>query len=255
MKKLLGLGFIAVSLIAVVLVSYNSKKQSITLPQAAPLGENENINLVKKVKVGDFSVIYSNFFDGDQVTLLPNFEKKEIARQLYNDNGCKVLVNAGFYSKENTPIGLFVSEHKEIGKFQTNRLFNGILSVNDMETPRITRNVPTDRLRLAVQTGPVLIENAQAQTLNINNDSPARRMVALVNGENKIAFLSVYDEESTFQGPKLADLPKILEDFEKETGIEIADAINLDGGTASALISNDYWVNEVSPIGSFFCIR
>jgi hypothetical protein len=110
-------------------------------------------------------------------------------------------------------------------------------------------------LRLAVQTGPVLIENAQTQSLNINNDSPNRRMVAIVSGENKIAFLSVYDENSAYLGPNLADLPKVLGDFESQTGITIADAINLDGGTASALISSDYSVNELSPIGSFFCIN
>lgn len=253
MKKLLALVLIIVSVLSVIWVANRNLEPALTpsdASQPTPISTN---GIIKKAQIGDFAVSYTDPFAGDQITLLPNFTDSETSRDLFTQNNCQVLVNGGFYSKTNQPIGLFLSEYDQISGYQNNSLFNGIVSVNDFDTPRITRNTPTDRLRLAIQTGPILIENASPRTLSIRNDSPNRRTVAAITGENKIFFLTIYDNDSFFSGPNLEDLPSVLEEFESQTGIEIADAINLDGGTASALQSNEVDINELSPIGSFFC--
>jgi len=191
--------------------------------------------------------------DLDSLKLIPNFEAKSISREVKENNGCKFLVNAGFYTKENSATGLFVTEGKTMFPFRENSLFNGVLSVNDLAVPRITRGVPVDHLKTAIQSGPLLIENASVQKLSLVRDEKARRTVAFVTGENKLYFAAVYSPLSVFEGPLLADLPTLLDLFGKKTNLVAADAINLDGGTASAFLTSEVTLTEVSSVGSFFC--
>jgi hypothetical protein len=80
-------------------------------------------------------------------------------------------------------------------------------------------------------------------------------MIAMVTGDNKVIFMSIYNESSKFMGPYLADLPQILEIAQDKIGFLIADAINLDGGSASAFYFRDFQLSEASPIGGFFCVK
>mgnify|MGYP001590102184 CR=1 FL=1 len=80
-------------------------------------------------------------------------------------------------------------------------------------------------------------------------------MVGVVTDEDRLVFLSFYNPISYYLGPNLEDLPGLLKSFEKETGIQIKDAINLDGGTASAFYAEGVSLTELRPIGSYFCAR
>ncbi len=185
--------------------------------------------------------------------LIPNFIKKQGSKEFGITSSCKYLANAGFYSKENNPIGLFITNGETIGKWQENNLLDGILTVNELMTPRITRVVPRDSLNIAVQTGPIIKENGSFITLKIMNDSLDRRSVAGITGENELYFLSFYEPNSNYSGPLLADLPTALKTFEEKTGIVFADAINLDGGSASVFKNNNTSLEEITPVGAFFC--
>ncbi len=193
--------------------------------------------------------------DLDGLTLIPNFATKRSAGSVFRDEECRLLTSAGFYDPSDQPIGLFVTDGVTQNPFQKNILFNGVLSVNFAATPRITRTPPADPLRLAVQSGPVLIENSFPQKLKLKSDSPSRRVVAAITGDNSLLFIIFFDPESQFQGPLLADLPNRLGQFSAETGIALADAINLDGGTASAFYTPDFSLSEASPVGAFFCLK
>jgi uncharacterized protein YigE (DUF2233 family) len=199
--------------------------------------------------------------DVSRLKLIPNFTGSISANDAIDKYKCEFLTNGGFYqdndanSGEKKPIGLFVYDTKSIGKWSQNRLFDGILSINDFETPRITRITPEDQLRFAVQTGPILIENGNVIKLLIRNDKPERRIVTAVTGDNTLVFYVLYNDKQYFSGPSLTDLPGILKAIEKDSGIDIADAINMDGGTASTFISSDIKLLELTPVGSFICVN
>ncbi|RJR30058.1 hypothetical protein C4564_01180, partial [Candidatus Microgenomates bacterium] len=107
----------------------------------------------------------------------------------------------------------------------------------------------------ALQTGPVLVENGSAVELSLARDKQARRIVAAITGSNELVFVAIYSPGSSFDGPYLEDLPLIVNHISEELNLNIADAINLDGGTASAFYSENTHISELSPIGSFFCVK
>lgn len=199
--------------------------------------------------------------DPFNIKLTANFEEKIDASDYFAKNECKFLSSAGFYTKDDKPTGLFVSEGQTIRKYAQNSLLNGIVSVNYIGTPRITSVVPDDPLRLALQSGPLLKENAEFKKLSLKSDEEARRVVAAVTGNNELYFIVFYDKSSAYIGPNLKDLPEVLAAFERESRIEFADAINLDGGSATAFYvkgqnqngTDTFSLSEVSSVGSFFC--
>jgi len=80
-------------------------------------------------------------------------------------------------------------------------------------------------------------------------------VISAVTGDNKLIFMVIYDPKSVFLGPELVDLPQIVSLVSAENDLNIADAINLDGGSASAFKSRDFSLSEISPVGSFFCLQ
>ena len=191
--------------------------------------------------------------DTFNLSLIANFDQKENAKDVFEEKACKFLSSAGFYTEGAKPTGLFLSEGVTYRNFSANKLTDGILSVNYFGTPRITRAVPKDTLRLAVQTGPILKENSEYQKLNIAGDEEARRVVAAVTGANELYFIVFYDKGSAYNGPSLQSLPEVLKAFEEKARINFADAVNLDGGTASTFYVKGFSLSELSPVGAFFC--
>jgi hypothetical protein len=190
----------------------------------------------------------------DDLTLTVNFGKYT-SSEFFDDNSCKFLSSGGYYKSDYSPTGLLISEYKEISPFVTSSLADGIFSINDFATPRITKSVPRDRLRIALQSGPLLKENGEFVNLTLRNDEKARRVVLGVTGENKAVFMIVYNPSSVLIGPLLKDLPQILLEFEKKTGIIFADLVNLDGGAPTAFITETNNLTESTLVGSFFCLK
>ncbi|CAN5354609.1 hypothetical protein BH10PAT1_BH10PAT1_4990 [soil metagenome] len=251
MKKLLAIIPIITLAIFVFLVSKNqtttpnkSDAESIT---ETPTPQNNN-----SIKINDFTFSWFEV-NTDNLKLIPNFSEKLSSREFLTNNKCQFLSNGPFYSKDSQPLALFITDGNTLHDFQTNALFNGILSINDFSTPRITKNIPSDHLNIAIQTGPILKENNSYETLKIIDDTESRRVVAAVTGENKLFFLVIYKSNSEYFGPLLADLPNQLKNFEDKTGIVFADAINLDGGSASTFTSPSVHLSEISSVGAFFC--
>lgn len=189
------------------------------------------------------------------LSLLPNFEAKQISTAIFGQNNCDFLINGGFYSQQNKPIGLFVSQSGALSSFETNRLFNAVFSLNLAGEAQITRTEPQGDLIFALQTGPLLLQKGLIQNLAINNDKTARRMVAALTDQNQIIFIAIFDPTSSFNGPLLSQLPRALDDLNQSENLELTNAINLDGGSASAFLLPDFKLTEASPIGSAFCLK
>lgn len=230
--------------------SLNEGKKVLGLPSE----ENNNpvsISLFGKT----INVSWIEVFDPQSLSLVPNFTEKLTAREALDKYGCSALTSAGFYTKENTPLGLFIYDRKQLKGKIDSPTFNGFFSLNDFYTPRITVELPDDALRTAIQSGPLIKENGEFLNLKMKTDSNERRIAVGITGENKIYFLVFYDPESVFLGPKLTDLGKVLNLFEDKTGLVFADALNLDGGTASLFYSKDLRLPEAVIAGSFFCLK
>ena len=248
---ILTIGFIALR------KGFISKNSSSSPTPPPAYGEGENLDNLQKIKWDDkeYAISIIKVQNISLFKLLPNFTEKLTASDAKEKYACNELISGGFYLEDSTPTGLFISEGKVIKNWIKNNLLNGVLSVNDFDTPRITFEVPKDHLRIALQTGPVLIENAKILKLSLIKDDPARRVVGAITGDNTLYFLIIYNENQVFDGPFLKDMPNVISEIQKDTGIVFADAINLDGGSASAFYSDEVNLAEMSPVGSFFCIK
>lgn len=262
--KLFGVAVIALAAVLILTKSIKFREPSPILgTETDTVSGGDSIDLHEtKISQGEheYSVVFSEV-DASHITLNPNFESKETASTFFTENGCKLLVNGGFYSAEQenksvyNPIGLFIADGDKISGFRENKLFNGIFSVNDFLTPRITRQVPQDHINIGLQTGPILIENASALEIKNVSDDHSRRSVAAVTGGNKVVFMSFYLPGHAFSGPTLSELPGLVQKVSNDNNLNIADAVNLDGGSASAYYAKNVNLSEASPVGSFFCIR
>jgi exopolysaccharide biosynthesis protein len=203
----------------------------------------------------DYAFELAKVEDIAKLSLYPNFQDKLSSSEFLEKYDCQFLVNGGFYTEDSFPTGLFIYNGIEVRSWRESALLNGLLSVNDFEIARITPDLPKDHLEIGLQTGPLLIENGDKLDLKLKNDKYARRVMAATTGSNELLFIVIFDPDSYVSGPYLADLPLILEKIEQISGLNFADAINLDGGAASMFYSKeqDIYLKEVSTAGSFFC--
>lgn len=200
-----------------------------------------------------YRIMWLTIDDLSQLTLIPNFTEKRTARSLIDNKECQEVANGGFYTKDNQPTGLFVADFKTLRNTIPNSLLNGYIVIDQNNTASIQASPPEISVRLALQTGPILIRNGKVVTLAIRDDEFARRVVMGITKKGKIIFLVLYDPENTWSGPKLADAPGILSGLIER--FQLTDAVNLDGGSASAFIRMDVSLQELTSVGSFFCVR
>lgn len=200
-------------------------------------------------------IVWMTVSDTQKISLLANFAEKLPATKLAEENSCTLAINGGFYTKEGSPTGLFITDGRAVENFAANSLTNGIFSINYALTPRITRAVPQDSLKIAVQSGPIVFENGSPAKLSMIRDEEARRVLIGVTGENKAMFMAIYFPDSTFNGPRLSDVPEILNTFNIKSNLFLADAVNLDGGSASTFLYKGLHLTEASPVGSMFCVK
>lgn len=234
-----------------------SSEKSILSPSSFRSNSNETLTLEsnfvdlgigeKKIRVAYIKTSPQN------ISLISNLKDKKIGKEILSENNCTSLVSAGFYNKSNNHIGLFVSEGETVSGYEQNRLFNGVFVVN--EEAKIFKRMPDRGFTTALQSGPVLYYEGLKQQLVIAGDEEERRIVVLTTESGEVLYAAFYNKNSVFIGPKLADMPTLVEKFGKETGEEIKSALNLDGGTASVFYSGDIILGELQPVGGYFCVK
>lgn len=191
-------------------------------------------------------------WDPSSISLIPNFTQQRTARSFVDASECTNLVSAGFYTKDHQPTGLFIADGKTLMENIPNTFLNWYFVIDRNNIASIRQSPPEEAVRVAVQTGPILIRDKEPLDLSIRNDEFARRMSVGVTSRGYAVFLALYDQENTGSGPKLADTPAILSRVANR--LDLTHVINLDGGSASAFIRGDLVLQELSPVGSFFCL-
>jgi len=189
------------------------------------------------------------------VSLIPNFTKPKDVESRMKENNCTSAINGGFYDKAGKPLGYFQTGTSIVGSKIDSDLVNGFVWADASGAAVISTRLPHETFRFAIQTGPMLVFDGNKLPLNIRNDTRARRMVAAKSMDNQLLFLTVYSADSVFDGPLLGDLPTSVMAVSTKENLNIADAINLDGGSASAFYSGDTSLSELTSVGSIFCVK
>ncbi|MBI3289925.1 phosphodiester glycosidase family protein [Candidatus Microgenomates bacterium] len=246
MKKI----FIALIVIVAIFAwsSSNKKEPEITISTPNPTA-NDNQSVTIDVDGVPMRVNWIEV-DPEKLELYSNLSAKQTSAAIKVEKKCDVLVNGGFYSKENKHLGLLIRSPQTISPAIESSLFNGFLTIDSQAV--ITTSAPITA-RLAVQSGPIIVYKNEPRKLSIKNDEQARRVVAATTSDGKLLFLAIHRKSSEFQGPYLEELPKIIQSFNNSSNIKIVDAINLDGGSASTFNTDSLNLPERTQIGSYFC--
>lgn len=196
--------------------------------------------------------------EDQQVSLHSNLIDMYSAKEAKENIGCTHLVNAGFYRNDQEKqigkhIGLFVTEGETISNSISNTLFNAFIYKKDSRY-YISQSEPVNP-EFALQSGPLLISKGNKQLLNLSSDENARRVVAAITNENNLIFMVFYESSSLISGPLLAELPELVDKVTTDSGYEVKDAINLDGGSHSAFISDEVTLTDIQTPGGYFCIN
>ena len=244
-------GFIYLKRIVLKKLPSNHVLSAVVIPTSLPviLKQSTVINVSGVLTRVSWAIV-----NPEDAELYSNLKDQHLSEQIKADRNCRILVNGGFYSKEDTNLGLLIADSEVISPFSKNTTRNGILAIAGNHVS-IGNDLTVKNPRIGLQSGPLLMQNGQPLTLKINNDEPNRRIVAGTTRDNKLIFLAFYSDESDLEGLLLGLMPEAVDLFKKQTGINITDAINLDGGSASVFITDYVVLRELNHVGSYFCIR
>jgi uncharacterized protein YigE (DUF2233 family) len=142
---------------------------------------------------------------------------------------CDCGVNGGYFDPEFKPIGLRISDGRTFSPLRRARTITGILLQSDrgIDVIRVGEFSRAKKITSAIQCGPFLVE-ATKPVRGLNGSQLARRTFAgITNGDR--AFLGSCSDVS------LAQLANILAAVPVADNSKIRRAMNLDGGSSSAL--------------------
>lgn len=203
--------------------------------------------------------VYIQKVVGRELTLIPNFSEKKSASTMFAENDCDYGINGGFYTKEEKPLGLYFANGAYINKTPHSKtLFNGFVHKTRAGSFLITTEVPNyseNGLDFAFQSGPLF---SPERKLTIQNDEMARRILIGQSQDKNYYFLAVTESNNVHSGPYLADLPKIILQYNSSQLLThnptLLSILNLDGGSASSFFAQDGTrLEELVPVGSFLC--
>ena len=144
-------------------------------------------------------------------------------------NGGLAGVNGGYFKPDGTPLGLVVSKGVQVHPWESSKLLSGVLAV----TPRgasLLRSAEfkaSPGIREALQAGPFLVDHGKP-VAGLNTERRAERTVLLADKQGILALL-------TTAPVSLAELGRLLATPGLLPGLKIERALNLDGGSSTAL--------------------
>lgn len=254
MKKII-LIILAVATAGFIVYSQNNKTTITPSPTPSITGffptPQDAKNRIEVVYGNETYNIFYSPVNNNGIELIPNFTQKVSSKDLIKENKCRAAVNGGFYTTENTPLGLFIANGKQYASEIINdrNLLTGFFSVDNVGKPSI-KSVSSQNNNLIIQTGPLLYKDVP---FNASIDENARRSLIGQDSESIYYLLMITLKDDIYSGPLLSDLPNIVFSINKPFSLNMA--INLDGGSASTFYEDGFHIAELSSIGSLICIR
>lgn len=255
MKYLISAGILAIIVLGVIVSfgkSDNRNKEEIQMNIPIPtVFQNKP---AAQIMISYQGIEYNFYYfplSGKTIKLIPNFTQQTGANTLATQHICESASSGGFYTKEDTPLGLFKvdGEILQQERKETN-LVNGFFYLDEAGNPAIN-SFYMESANTILQTGPYM---PSRQPLSIMNDKQARRIVVFetTTGAYYIGALTAKDLFTS--GPFLSQVPPIL--FSITDPFSITKALNLDGGAASFYTDkNGFTLSELTHVGSVICVR
>lgn len=188
-----------------------------------------------------------------RLDVLDNPDNARWLDQAMIERGCVAGVNGGYFHPDTRPIGLVVSEGRQLHPFERARLLSGVLAVRERLPAllRVAEFTPESPLAGALQAGPFLVDHGRV-VRGLEGTKRARRTVIMTGAAGQYGLV-VADTALT-----LAELARLLVSPGIIHELSFTRALNLDGGSSSALWvrwgGNDLYRPELKRVRNFLCI-
>ena len=174
----------------------------------------------------------------------------EILSVIAKKNKAEIAMNAGgFYdpfwnSNGGIPHGMVIKDGKVLSEFRRGVATGGMIGFTN-DNKLVLKRVTSDEalamgIRDAVDWGPYLIVNGKNQYANVKYFSWSTSRTVIGQRKDGIVLFLVIDggNQTGSYGASYADAAKIMENY------GAINAANLDGGTSTALVKNNKYVNN-----------
>lgn len=224
------------------------RKVTATLPGGAEFAEREARNGSDTVRVQGV------FFTTKQArfAVIDNPGRNTSLGEAMKSVGALAGMNGAYFHADWTPVGLLIADGSKVHGFEKAKLLSGVFVVTK-GTPRIVRSAAYTASKSdtqALQAGPFLVENGKP-IAGLNTERSARRTVVATDGKGRWALL-------LFSHVTLAETAAILATGEIFPDILLEKALNLDGGSSSALwVATEpkpFYFSEIGRVRNFLAI-
>ncbi len=236
--------------------SVNKNEPTQSKERTEVIAKNRIQKALLEIENTTYTILIRKLQDDEEVLLIPNFKEMWSSAEVLSSSHCDFIINGGFYTKENSPLGLFFLRGKKITDYLENSFLNGNILKYREGAISLSSGRPSlaNDLEFALQSGPYFSLKSEA-VLRFENGK-ARRSLIAQDSKGKIYFLAVYNSSDNFSGPDLNQLKKILLAVSNDNKLELMSAVNLDGGSTLAFLQTDEdSIPEIKKSGSFFCIK
>jgi hypothetical protein len=195
--------------------------------------------------------LYYQDISNMKLTVVPNFEQQISASSIAEQYECKIAVSGGFYTQEDTPLGLFKVNGNVVSKnIERSNLLGGYYLYENV--PQHTLSSTLDNsYETIIQAGPYYERTTPFSSADLQM---ARRIVLVEDENGSVYITSLTAAESSHDGPQLETIPDIV--FSPQAPFNATKALNLDGGTASYYKgADDTELLELTHAGSILCFK
>lgn len=202
------------------------RKELASLPGGAEFSEREATRDGRTVRI--HAVIFREKSFRLAVIDNPSANQGKLADAM-TASGAIAGINGGYFHEDWRPVGLAIANGVTSNGFERAKLLSGVFAVTGGR-PRIVRSAAYEASKNdtdALQAGPFLIDNGQP-TSGLNSERRARRTVLATDGKGLWAIF-VFSSVTLADTARLLADPAIFPDFRPQS------ALNLDGGSSSAL--------------------
>jgi uncharacterized protein YigE (DUF2233 family) len=202
------------------------------LETASPL-----ITLARKTVAGGRRVeIHAVFFNVKQCALrvVDDAEDAATLETAMRAHGCLAGVNGNYFHPDRTPLGLVISDGRQVHALERAKLLSGILVVKagHFSLLRTAEFTPDAAVTEALQAGPFLVDKG-VPVPGLEATRRAERTVVLADGKGNGALV-VCDEVTLAEMAAILTTPGIFPELHVER------ALNLDGGSSTGM-----WVDAL----------
>lgn len=159
--------------------------------------------------------------------LKPIIEKETTVKNMAQNSGALLTINANFFDESGKPLGLVIQDGKELNPFKDISWW-GIFYQENFQAHMIhsSQLKQTSSIKNAIQAGPRLVVNGTIPKLKSQNSA---KSAIGINKKGEIFVVATLDSIDVIELAELMSKPEI------RGGLGCMNALNLDGGSSTQL--------------------